>query len=136
MPDVAANAALRFQRAAREVTLPTGPLVSFDDIAKSHHISLEQLKWACEREERRTKLTAREREVLIAYASGVEHGEIAETLGIGPKTSRFHTQKCSKKLGLSNRVLALHYCILAGWIEPGQGLSNVARASAERQRLA
>jgi DNA-binding NarL/FixJ family response regulator len=134
LPDVAANTALRAQRAAMEVILPRGPQVSFADIAKRFRVSLEQLEWTVERERRRRSVTKREREVLIAYADGAQHKEIAEMLGITEKTSRCYMQRCSKKLDIRNRVLALHYCILANWIEPGVGLSDVARASAEKYR--
>lgn len=128
------NTELRAQRAAKEVTLPTGPRLCFDDLAKRYGITLEQLASMVDREKRRTDLNARERECLISYASGEKIDDTAAKICLSPKTINVYLNSCGQKLGLRSRIKALHYCILAGWIEPGDGLSDEARASAEKQR--
>lgn len=132
--DVEPNAELRAQRATKDVALPTGPRLSFQDLADHYHIGLEQLESMVKRERQRTCLTTREREVLIWYAKGEQVKNSASTLGISSRTAETHLYNCLRKLQLTSTRMAVNYCILAGWMEPGDGLPPTARASAERQR--
>lgn len=121
------NTHKRLLDAAKEVRLPTGPRVTFEEIAARFHVSIPQLKRIIEREERRHTLTAREKEVLIAYAQG----EVLKLLSPSTKTTSAHLTNIKRKFALwGNRTRAVHYCIMAGWIPLGFGLSDELKASA------
>lgn len=121
------NTHKRLLDAAKEVRLPAGPRTTFEDIAERFHVSIPQLKKIIEREERRHTLTAREKEVLIAYAQG----EILKHISVSEKTASAHLTNIKRKFGLwGNRAKAVHYCIMAGWIPLGFGLSDELKASA------
>jgi DNA-binding NarL/FixJ family response regulator len=61
-------------------------------------------------------LTDREREVLILVAEGYSSRQIAETLGISPKTVDVHRTNLMRKLNLHNRVEITRYAIRHGLI--------------------
>ena len=56
-------------------------------------------------------LTAREREVLILLAQGLQLEEIARELGIGVETARSHVRNATERLGASNRTHAVAIAI-------------------------
>ncbi|WP_025472585.1 LuxR C-terminal-related transcriptional regulator, partial [Yersinia pestis] len=49
-------------------------------------------------------LTRREREIAVLLAEGMEVREIAESLGLSPKTVHVHRANLFAKLGISNNV--------------------------------
>ena len=51
-------------------------------------------------------LTERELEVLLVLARGSSNQEIAETLGISPKTAGHHVQHVYQKAGVNSRAAA------------------------------
>lgn len=53
------------------------------------------------------KLTRREQQCLILTAKGVRVDSIAITLGISQRTVNFHLQNANKKLGVTNKYLAI-----------------------------
>lgn len=53
------------------------------------------------------KLTRREQQCLTLTAKGVRLERIAHTLGISPRTVNYHVQNVNKKLGVSNKYLAV-----------------------------
>lgn len=63
-------------------------------------------------------LTDREREVLILIAEGYSTRQIAELLGISPKTVDVHRTNLMRKLNLHNRVEVTRYAIRHGFISP------------------
>lgn len=52
-------------------------------------------------------LTARERDVLLLLANGLQQKQIAEKLFISTETAKRHLKNAYKKLGAHNRVEAL-----------------------------
>jgi two-component system, NarL family, response regulator NreC len=63
-------------------------------------------------------LSAREQEVLTHLAEGASNAEIAETLGISPKTVARHRENIMQKLGLHSRTELVKYAIRKGIIQP------------------
>lgn len=59
-------------------------------------------------------LTAREREVLSGIAEGRSNREIAEGLGLSPKTVNRHVENIFDKLGVSSRAAAVAKCLRSG----------------------
>lgn len=55
------------------------------------------------------QLTRREQEVLRLLASGLNTGQMAESLGVSPITARNHITSLLKKLGVENRLQAVLY---------------------------
>jgi DNA-binding NarL/FixJ family response regulator len=62
-------------------------------------------------------LTAREKEVLRALASGASNTAIARTLGISPKTLRNHISNTYHKLGIFDRAQAVIVALREGLVE-------------------
>ncbi len=62
-------------------------------------------------------LSAREQEVLAHLADGAGNPEIAETLGISPKTVARHRENIMRKLNLHSRTELVKYAIRKGIIE-------------------
>ena len=68
------------------------------------------------------RLTPRELEVLSLTAEGLTSKEIGRHLGISPRTADVHRTHLIHKLGLRNRVEAVHYAIRSGILAgPSQG---------------
>ena len=63
-------------------------------------------------------LTQREEEVLGHLADGASNTEIAETLGISPKTVARHRENIMRKLNLHSRTELVKYAIRKGIIQP------------------
>jgi len=63
-------------------------------------------------------VTDREREVLILVAEGYTNRQIAEMLGISPKTVDVHRTNLMRKLNLHNRVEVTRYAIRHGLVAP------------------
>lgn len=68
-------------------------------------------------EQSRDNLTAREHEVLAHLADGATNFEIAETLGISPKTVARHRENIMRKLNLHSRTELVKYAIRKGIIQ-------------------
>lgn len=64
------------------------------------------------------ELTAREQEVLAYLAEGASNAEIAEALGISPKTVARHRENIMAKLNLHSRTELVKYAIRKGIIQP------------------
>lgn len=62
-------------------------------------------------------LTQREQEVLGHLADGANNAEIAETLGISPKTVARHRENIMRKLNLHSRTELVKYAIRKGIIQ-------------------
>jgi DNA-binding NarL/FixJ family response regulator len=62
-------------------------------------------------------LTEREHEVLALLARGLPNKEIAQELGIGERTVKFHVSAIMAKLGASNRVEAVRTAVQRGLVE-------------------
>jgi two-component system, NarL family, response regulator NreC len=62
-------------------------------------------------------LTAREQEVLAHLADGARNIDIAETLGISPKTVARHRENIMRKLNLHSRTDLVKYAIRKGIIQ-------------------
>ena len=67
-----------------------------------------------------TRITLREREVLILIARGMSNGEIAEQLHIGEATAKTHVGRILMKLGLRDRAQAVAAAYEARLVVPGQ----------------
>jgi DNA-binding NarL/FixJ family response regulator len=65
----------------------------------------------------RQKLTSREEEVLQLVAEGAPNKQIAEELGISPKTVDKHRQQLMAKLGIHDTAGLTRYAIASGMIE-------------------
>jgi DNA-binding NarL/FixJ family response regulator len=60
------------------------------------------------------ELSARELDVLRLIARGMENAEIAQELGISPRTAKNHVSNILAKLGLPSRVQAAIYAVRRG----------------------
>jgi DNA-binding CsgD family transcriptional regulator len=73
------------------------------ELCFAHAIALESK--ALRRDQ--SVLSPRETECLRLSARGKTDGEIGRTLGISPRTARFHIENVKKKLGVATRVQAV-----------------------------
>jgi len=65
------------------------------------------------------RLTDREREVLVAIASGSSNIEIAEAMFVGAATVKSHVSSILTKLGLTNRAQGVAFAYESGLLKPG-----------------
>ena len=65
------------------------------------------------------RLTAREREVLEQAAQGLHAKEIAEVLGISPRTVEVHKTRIMEKLGVRNVAELVRFVISSSPSDPG-----------------
>ena len=63
-------------------------------------------------------LSKRELQVLLLICDGLTGKEIAQRLGISPKTVEFHRAGICKRLGLKTTAHLVRYAIRMGLIEP------------------
>jgi DNA-binding NarL/FixJ family response regulator len=61
-------------------------------------------------------LTWRERQVLRLVAQGYSNAEVAERLGISPKTVDTHRMRVMDKLGLHSRAELTRYALQYGYL--------------------
>ena len=61
-------------------------------------------------------LTDREAEVLSYLADGWSNEEIADRLGIGVRTVRFHLDRVYRKLGVGRRTEAVREAVTRGYL--------------------
>ena len=70
-------------------------------------------------QERLRQLTERERDVLLAVASGQSNGEIARQLTVSEATIKTHVGRILAKLSLRDRVQVVVFAYEAGIVRPG-----------------
>ena len=81
----------------------------------------------------RTRITEREREVLVLIAKGYLHKEIGGKLEIGTKTVETHKSRACEKLGLGGRAAIVQYVRMMGWLEEsGQDAPRASREDPPR----
>ena len=66
------------------------------------------------------RLTARERDVLEGIAAGRTNKDIAQQLGMRPKTVMHHCAAIYRKLGVKTRAEATAVALRTGLIDPGR----------------
>lgn len=67
------------------------------------------------------QLTPREREVIVAIASGATNRQIARNLGVGERTARTHVSNILSKLGLTSRTQAAMWAVREGLVDKAGG---------------
>jgi len=70
------------------------------------------------------ELTVRESDVLAYVARGMSNGEIAAELFLGEGTIKTHVARILAKLGLRDRAQAIVLAYEAGFVKPGQPLTD------------
>ncbi len=64
--------------------------------------------------ERKTDLTARQREILTLIAQGMTYEEMGKTLSLSERTIRYHVEEIIQRLHLENRSQAIAYAARMG----------------------
>ena len=70
-------------------------------------------------------LTGREREVLVALASGASNAELASRLFVSEETIRTHVKRVLHKLALRDRAQAIVFAYESGVVTAGVGLTGL-----------
>lgn len=65
---------------------------------------------------RLTRLTTREREVLVLLGQGLDNGEIAQALWLGPGTVKTHISRILHKTGCRDRAQAIVLAYATGLV--------------------
>jgi DNA-binding NarL/FixJ family response regulator len=65
-------------------------------------------------------LTAREREILHLSAEGRTSAELAERLGISPRTAETHRSNLMRKMGFRGKADLIRYAVQHGLLPPGE----------------
>ena len=104
-------AAIRTVHAGDAVIAPSATRRLLDHIAA-------QLPTGTAQPDRFTRLTAREREVLLEVASGASNAEIAGRLFLSEATVKTHVGRMLSKLGLRDRVQAVVLAYESGLVSP------------------
>ena len=63
-----------------------------------------------------TKLTKRQRQLIVMLDEGLSNRDIAERLGISEHTVKVHLWRLFRRLGVKSRTQTLHYARLNGLI--------------------
>ncbi|WP_199790509.1 response regulator transcription factor, partial [Streptomyces ipomoeae] len=82
---------------------------------------------APEHQSRLAELTAREREVLTAVASGCSSAEIADRLHLAESTVKSHVSRVLAKIGARDRVQAVIFAYDVGWCGPREPVPGGCR---------
>ena len=81
------------------------------------------------------QFTTRQRQVVRLIAEGCSNVEIAERLGVSPRTAKAHSDVLRNKLGVSRRrQIPMAFRLVTGEnplesLEPGSGVRDTSRAS-------
>jgi two-component system NarL family response regulator len=74
-----------------------------------------------------TRITHREREVIIALAEGLTNKEVAARLRVGVRTIETHRENLKRKLKINNVAGITKFALARGWITiPGQRLAETS----------
>lgn len=81
------------------------------------------------------QFTTRQRQVVRLIAEGCSNVEIAERLGVSPRTAKAHSDVLRNKLGVSRRrQIPMAFRLVTGEnplesLEPASGVRDISRAS-------
>ncbi|MXM64561.1 DNA-binding response regulator [Streptomyces sp. HUCO-GS316] len=106
------TAALRVVAAGDAVITPALTRSLIDAVRRQHTVR------PLERDFGLDTLTGRERDVLVAVASGWSNAEIAERLSIAPTTVKSHVSHILTKIGARARVQAVAFAYESGLVRP------------------
>lgn len=106
-----------------------GGSVLSPDVARQLSSALQNERAHEERQEKIAQLSAREREVLIEIAKGSTSKEIANRLGISPRTVESHREALTRKLGIRGVAGLTRLAIDMGFITESSG---AVRTSTEK----
>ncbi|MET8171297.1 response regulator transcription factor [Streptomyces clavifer] len=101
-------AAIRDVSAGRAVLSPAAPRAIIEAVRRLSAVRLD------DRLTRLHGLTPRERDVLVAVASGHSNAEIADWLSIAPSTVKTHVGRVMHKIGARTRVQAVTFAYESG----------------------
>ena len=87
-----------------------------EDVAR---VALNQFVRGPETSDEKTRLTNREREVLVQVAEGLSNKEIAIVLGVGTRTVETHRERMMRKLDIHNAAGLTKYAISRGLVSVG-----------------
>jgi DNA-binding NarL/FixJ family response regulator len=62
------------------------------------------------------KLTKRQKQLILLLNQGLSNREIAEKLDISEHTVKVHLGRLFRRIGVTSRTQALHFCRHNGWL--------------------